>query len=85
MWLTAIQIFLQVSSERVTVQDSSGREIEAQLLPLSNATLQLRSYYVRAHLGKSPSETPKYWLAFTVTVPPLGFSSYIVSSTKQTG
>lgn len=76
---------LQVSNEAVTVQDSSGRDIEAQLLPLSKASLSLRSYYVRAYLGKSPSEPPKFWLAFSVTVPPIGFSSYIVSTAKPTG
>lgn len=79
------QILLQVSYESVTVQDSTQRKIEAQLLPLSNATLKLRSYYVGAHLGNTPSEPPKYWLAFSVTVPPLGFSSYVISSAKQTG
>lgn len=76
---------LQISYEKVTVQDSGGTEIEAQLLPLSNASLRLRSYYVRAYLGKTPGEPPKYWLAFSVTVPPIGFSSYTVSIAKQTG
>ncbi|PRQ54349.1 putative alpha-mannosidase [Rosa chinensis] len=83
-WKREEVIWIPVSNERVTVQDSSQRKIDAQLLPLSNATLKLRSYYVRAYLGITPSELPKYWLAFSVTVPPLGFSSYIVSSANQT-
>ncbi|XP_062010429.1 alpha-mannosidase At3g26720-like isoform X2 [Rosa rugosa] len=83
-WKREEVIRIPVSNERVTVQDSSQRKIDAQLLPLSNATLKLRSYYVRAYLGNTPSEPPKYWLAFSVTVPPLGFSSYIVSSANQT-
>ncbi|XP_050383972.1 alpha-mannosidase At3g26720-like [Argentina anserina] len=83
-WKREEVIRIPVSNERVTVQDSSRRIIEAQLLPLSNARLKLRSYYVRAHLGNTPRELPKYWLAFSVTVPPLGFSSYTVLSAKQT-
>ncbi|KAM1014842.1 hypothetical protein ACFX14_044776 [Malus domestica] len=84
-WKREEVIRIPISNEKVTVQDSSGTEIEAQLLPLSNASLRLRSYYVRAYLGKTPGEPPKYWLAFSVTVPPIGFSSYIVSIAKQTG
>jgi alpha-mannosidase len=76
---------LQVSSEKVFVQDSEGREIESQLLPLSNATLSIRNYYVKAYIGKSPNGVLKYWLAFSVSVPPLGFSTYVVSTAKQTG
>ncbi|BFG27202.1 hypothetical protein CerSpe_134770 [Prunus speciosa] len=83
-WKREEVIRIPVSNEAVTVQDSSGIDIEAQLLPLSKASLSLRSYYVRAYLGKSPSEPPKFWLAFSATVPPIGFSSYIVSSAKPT-
>lgn len=78
-------MLLQVSTKRITVLDSSGKEIEAQILPLSNATLSLRKYYVKAYLGRSLGETPKYWLAFSVSVPSIGFSTYIVSTSKQIG
>ncbi|KAG5526950.1 hypothetical protein RHGRI_028029 [Rhododendron griersonianum] len=74
-----------VSSEGVIVMDSAGREIESQLLPLSNASLSIRNYHVKAYLGRSPGETMKYWLAFSVSVPPLGFSTYTVASAKGTG
>lgn len=76
---------LQVSSEGVIVMDSAGREIESQVLPLSNASLSIRNYHVKAYLGRSPGETMKYWLAFSVSVPPLGFSTYTVASAKGTG
>jgi alpha-mannosidase len=36
-------------------------------------------------LGRSPVETPKYWLAFPVSVPPFGFSTYSISSAKRAG
>ncbi|GMY12972.1 alpha-mannosidase At3g26720-like [Fagus crenata] len=84
-WKREEVIRIPVSSEKVFVQDSDGREIESQLLPLSNVTLSIRNYYVKAYMGKSPNGAIKYWLAFSASVPPLGFSTYIVSNSKQTG
>ncbi|CAL9002942.1 unnamed protein product, partial [Prunus brigantina] len=52
---------------------------------LLNASVGIRNDHFRAYLGISPSVTPSYWLAFSATVPPLGFSTYIVSSATQTG
>ncbi|KAF7123152.1 hypothetical protein RHSIM_Rhsim12G0180700 [Rhododendron simsii] len=66
----------------VSVQDSSGQEIESQLLPLANVSLGVRNFYATAYVGKSPSVTPMYWLAFTASVPPLGFSTYVISTPK---
>ncbi|KAM7483510.1 hypothetical protein LguiB_008093 [Lonicera macranthoides] len=77
--------YKEVISENVIVQDSSGKEIESQLLPIANASIAIRNYYTAAYVGKSPSVTPKYWLAFTASVPPLGFSTYVISSTKGAG
>lgn len=76
---------LQVSSESLIVLDSAGKEIESQLLPLSNVSLCTRNYHVKAHLGRSASSLARYWLAFSATVPPLGFSTYVVSSAKKSG
>ncbi|KAL5717335.1 alpha-mannosidase [Ranunculus cassubicifolius] len=73
---------IPVMSEFVTVRDSSGKEIESQLIPLANTSIRIRNYYVKAYSGELPSDTPKYWLAFLASVPPLGFSSYTVSGTK---
>ncbi|XVE67608.1 hypothetical protein DITRI_Ditri09bG0001600 [Diplodiscus trichospermus] len=84
-WKREETIRIPVSTARVIVKDSEGREIESQLLPLSNSTSRLRSYYVKAYLGKTPSETVKYLVAFSVSVPPLGFSTYIVGTAKETG
>jgi alpha-mannosidase len=85
MHLLTLYNLLQVINENVAVWDSSGKEIESQLLPLLNVSVALRKYHVMAYLGKSPNTTPSYWLAFSATVPPLGFSTYIVSSTKWAG
>ncbi|KAM7509321.1 hypothetical protein LguiA_019774 [Lonicera macranthoides] len=83
-WKREEVVRIPVSSEGIVVLDSGGREIESQLLPLANAYLSTRNYHVRAYLGRSPSATPKYSLAFTASVPPLGFSTYVVSTGNQT-
>ena len=75
----------QVANENVVVRDSSGKEIQSQLLPIPDTFLGLRSYYAKAYLGVSPSVNPKYWLAFSAIVPPLGFSTYYVPIAKQAG
>ncbi|KAI4350435.1 hypothetical protein L6164_004891 [Bauhinia variegata] len=77
-------IRIPVSTGKVFVQDSAGKEIQSQLLPVSDATLRIRKRYVKAYLGKQSGAELKYWLAFSVSVPPLGFSTYTVSTPKQT-
>ncbi|CAL0332951.1 unnamed protein product [Lupinus luteus] len=84
-WKRDEVVRIPVSTREVFVQDSTGKEIESQLLPLSNATMSIRKHYVKAYIGKSLGEELKYWLAFPVSVPPLGFSTYILSRPKRTG
>ncbi|KAL0377240.1 UNVERIFIED_CONTAM: Alpha-mannosidase [Sesamum radiatum] len=83
-WRRVEVIRIPVSSENLVVLDSTGREIESQLLPLSNVSLLNVNYHIKAYLGISASSSARYWLAFSVSVPPLGFSTYVVSSAKQT-
>ncbi|XP_076949600.1 alpha-mannosidase At3g26720-like [Bidens hawaiensis] len=83
-WKREEVVRIPVSSHELIVSDSSGKEIESQLLPIFNASLNTRDYHVKAYLGKSPTTTPQYWLGFTASVPPLGFSTYIISSAKHT-
>ncbi|KAI3719721.1 hypothetical protein L6452_20623 [Arctium lappa] len=73
----------KVVSENSVVYDSNGKQVESQLLPVLNESIALRNYYTTAYTGKSPSSTPKYSLAFTTSVPPLGFSTYVIASTKR--
>lgn len=75
----------QVVNENVIVQDSTGKEIESQLMPIVKASIAIRNYYATAYAGESPTSSPKYWLAFRATVPPLGFNSYVVTSGKRAG
>ncbi|MFS7971359.1 putative alpha-mannosidase [Helianthus anomalus] len=82
-WKRSDVIRLPVVSENVAVYDSSGKQVESQLLPIVKESISVRNYYATAYTGKTPSSTPKYWLAFTASVPPLGFSTYVISSTNK--
>ena len=72
--------FTQVINENLSVSDSTGKLILSQLLPIVNASLSMRKFYASAYTGESPSSVAKYWLAFTAVAPPLGFSTYVISS-----
>lgn len=84
-WKRNETIRIPVSTATLVIKDSDGKEIDSQLLPISNSTLQIRNNYVKAYLGKIPSETVKYWVAFSVSIPPLGFNTYTIEVAKQTG
>ncbi|CAN0870191.1 Probable alpha-mannosidase At5g13980 [Linum grandiflorum] len=84
-WSRDEVIQIPVASDDVVIHDPEGKEVEAQLIPLVDAYIRLRNFHVQAYLGTTPSGTPKYWLAFRVSVPPLGFSIYTVSNTKNAG
>ncbi|KAJ0988739.1 hypothetical protein J5N97_007095 [Dioscorea zingiberensis] len=84
-WKREDVVRIPVSSEYVVVRDSEGREVESQILPLLNASAAIRNQYVKAYLGISPKVNSLHWLVFPVSVPPLGFNTYVVSSSKQTG
>ncbi|KAI3714515.1 hypothetical protein L6452_21471 [Arctium lappa] len=84
-WKRSDIIRLPVVSENSVVYDSSRKQVESQLLSVLNESIALRNYYTTAYTGKSPSSTPKYSLAFTTSVPPLGFSTYVIASIKRAG
>ncbi|KAL5564813.1 hypothetical protein UlMin_027977 [Ulmus minor] len=83
-WRRTDVVKIPVINKNVVVRDSKGKDVESQLIPLLNASVSLRNFHAKAYLGKYPSVTPSYWLAFSATVPPLGFITYIVSEAKQT-
>lgn len=84
-WARDDVIQFPVFNENVIVHDSEKREIVSQIIPIADAFVGLRNSHVNAYLGRSPVEKPKYWLAFTVSVPPFGFSTYSISSAKRAG
>ncbi|KHN31257.1 Lysosomal alpha-mannosidase [Glycine soja] len=81
-WKREDIIRIPVVNENV-VRDSSGKKIQSQLVPILDDFLGLRNYHTVAYLGVSPTVKPKYWLAFSAAVPPLGFSTYYVSYAKK--
>ncbi|XP_054795120.1 probable alpha-mannosidase At5g13980 isoform X1 [Prosopis cineraria] len=83
-WWRNEVVRIPVTNGDVTVYDSEGKEIVSQLLPQAEVYASLRNYHVMAYLGETPAKAPKYWLAFTVSVPPLGFSTYTVSAANRT-
>lgn len=83
-WKREDVIRFPVINEDVIVHDSEGRKVESQLVPAVDAYADLRNYYVKAYIGSNPNAVPKHWLAFRVSVPPLGFSTYTVSTSKKT-
>ncbi|VAI39198.1 unnamed protein product [Triticum turgidum subsp. durum] len=82
-WKREDVLRIPVMSDSIVVHDSEGREIESQLLPIANASSHLRDRHVKAYLGTSPAASPKFWVAFPASVPPLGFSTYFISSGKR--
>ncbi|KAL6494431.1 hypothetical protein OROGR_031231 [Orobanche gracilis] len=72
-----------VINQNVFATDSTGKMILSQLIPIVNASIANRTFYATAYTGKSPSATPKFWLAFTAVVPPLGFNTYVIASGKS--
>ncbi|KAL2533932.1 Glycosyl hydrolase family 38 protein [Abeliophyllum distichum] len=84
-WTRTDVVRIPVMNENIIVQDSAGKVIVSQLLPIVNATLAVRKYYASAYTGELPSVSIKYWLAFEAVVPPLGFSTYTISSGKISG
>ena len=54
-------------------------------MEVDNVTGYIRNLYVKAYMGVSPKEAPKYWLVFQVSVPPLGWNSYFISRTAGKG
>ncbi|XP_073146127.1 probable alpha-mannosidase At5g13980 [Henckelia pumila] len=81
-WKRTEIVRIPVFNENVNVRDAAGQSILSQLIPIVDASIANTKFYASAYLGKSSNVSPKYWLAFTVVVPPLGFSSYVISSEK---
>ncbi|XP_056689523.1 alpha-mannosidase At3g26720 isoform X2 [Spinacia oleracea] len=81
-WNREEVIQIPVSIDEVIVQDFKGREVESQLLPVTKSSLSIRNDHLKAYLGKPSDTVIKYWLAFQVSVPPLGFSTYVVSGAR---
>ncbi|KAF8035455.1 hypothetical protein BT93_C1470 [Corymbia citriodora subsp. variegata] len=84
-WNRTDTIRIPVADSNFVVHDSSGDTVEAQFVNLDNVTMNLRNFYVKAYLGLSPKQVPKYWLVFQVSLPPLGWNTYFISKAATEG
>ncbi|KAK7262969.1 hypothetical protein RJT34_30552 [Clitoria ternatea] len=84
-WARTDIVRIPVNDANLGVKDSSGNNIETQYMDVDDVTKILRNFYVKAYLGLSPKQAPKYWLVFQVSVPPLGWSTYFISKTIGKG
>ncbi|KAL1316028.1 alpha-mannosidase-like [Arachis hypogaea] len=78
-WNRSDIIRIPVNDANLVVEDSFGNKVETQYVEVDNVTRNLRELYVKAYLGFSPKQAPKYWLLFQVSVPPLGWTTYFIS------
>ncbi|KAL5706468.1 alpha-mannosidase [Ranunculus cassubicifolius] len=84
-WIRTEIIRIPVNDANLVVQDLKGQIVEVQFVDMDNATSNLRSFYAKAYLGTSPLETPKYWLLFQASLPPLGWNTFFISKASQKG
>ncbi|XP_021759712.1 probable alpha-mannosidase At5g66150 isoform X2 [Chenopodium quinoa] len=84
-WNRTDVIRIPVDNANLVVQDSLGSVIESQYLDMDNVTINLRNLYTKAYLGKSSKKVPKFWLAFGVSLPPLGWNTYFITERKGKG
>ncbi|EFH41343.1 glycosyl hydrolase family 38 protein [Arabidopsis lyrata subsp. lyrata] len=84
-WNRTEIIRIPVNDAGLSVEDSSGKTLDAQYIPMDNVTSNLRSFYTKAYLGISSLQIPKYWLVFKATVPPLGWNTFFISKASAQG
>ncbi|XP_020217055.1 alpha-mannosidase isoform X1 [Cajanus cajan] len=84
-WNRTDIVRIPVNDANFIVEDSSGNNIQTQYTKVDNVTANLREFYVKAYVGLSPKQAPKYWLQFQASVPPLGWNTYFISDTAKKG
>ncbi|XP_073018445.1 alpha-mannosidase-like [Primulina eburnea] len=84
-WTRTDIVRIPVNDYNLVVKDSMGSIVESQFVEVDNVTSNVRKFYVKAYTGISAAETPKYWLVFSASVPPLGWNTYFISKASQKG
>ena len=59
--------------------DASGETVQSQLLPVSNATMDLQNIMQQADILDNLTAAASFELAFIAAVPPLGYTTYTLS------
>ncbi|KAL6905806.1 hypothetical protein ACP4OV_003407 [Aristida adscensionis] len=83
-WQHSDFIRVPVNDENLVVKSSNGTIVESQLVEVDNVTDNLRKFYVKAYLGITAGKTPKYWLIFEASIPPMGWNSFFISRSTGT-
>ncbi|XP_050374971.1 alpha-mannosidase isoform X2 [Argentina anserina] len=84
-WSRTEIVRIPVNDANLVVRDSSGNILETQYASMDDVTSNLRTFYTEAYLGQSSKQTPKYWLIFQASVPPLGWDTYFISKGATKG
>ncbi|KAF0929308.1 hypothetical protein E2562_019891 [Oryza meyeriana var. granulata] len=84
-WERSDFIRVPVNDAHLVVKSSDGTSLQSQLVEVDNVTANLRKLYVKAYLGITSDKTPKYWLVFQASVPPMGWNTYFISKSTATG
>ncbi|XP_072954939.1 alpha-mannosidase [Typha angustifolia] len=84
-WNRSDLIRIPVNDNQLVVRDSEGTVLETQFVEVDNVTRNIRKLYVKAYLGVSSNEAPKYWLIFQASLPPMGWNSYFISKAAGKG
>ncbi|CAN1342026.1 Probable alpha-mannosidase At5g66150 [Linum perenne] len=82
-WNRTDIVRIPVNDSSLVVFDSSGKAIGSQYITMDNVTSNLRKFYLKAYTGISSDQVPKSWLVFQVSVPPLGWSTYFLSTAPE--
>ncbi|XP_027359889.1 alpha-mannosidase-like [Abrus precatorius] len=78
-WNRTDIVRIPVNDANLIVKDSLGNNVQTQYVEVDSVTANLREMYVKAYVGLTPKQAPKYSLLFQVSVPPLGWSTYFIS------
>ncbi|KAF5738117.1 lysosomal alpha-mannosidase isoform X2 [Tripterygium wilfordii] len=82
-WKRKDTVRIPVTEKNLIVHDILGNTIETQYLDMDEVTRNLRNLYLKAYLGLTAKQTPKHWLLFQVSVPPLGWTTYFISKHSE--
>lgn len=65
------------------VVNADGKSVPSQLIPLTETDIKLRELYVKLDAGVFAGKPPAFYLVFAATVPPLGYTSFVVKQASS--
>lgn len=67
----------------VSCADGEGKTVKSQLLPVSNATVDLQQAMLAADILPNLRSAASHELAFIADVPSLGYATYTISAARK--